>query len=45
MAELVYIAVRKMCRPMRKVLVYKASNSENLRRLVMDVCMVDFVEC
>lgn len=32
--ELVYIAVRKMCKPMRKVLVSKSATSESLRRLV-----------
>lgn len=32
--ELVYIAIRKPCKPMKKLLIHRAKMNESLRRLV-----------
>lgn len=33
--ELVYIAIRKPCKPMKKLLIQRAKQNESLRRLVI----------
>ena len=33
--ELVYIAIKKPCKPMKKLLIHRAKNNEALRRLVL----------
>ena len=33
--ELVYMAVQKYCKPIKKMLIHKAKNCINLRRLVL----------
>ncbi len=43
--ELVYFVIKKQCKPMKTVLIDKATESESLRRLVNTIFKLDLMEC
>ena len=43
--ELVYIAIKKDSKHIKKLLVFHAKNSFSMRRLVRYLLFVDFMEC